>query len=195
MNDTAVATTDLDRLAERVERAAALVISLRQKSTQLEQERNALREQSENLEQERQLALEHVAKLEAERTTLLSKAVSADEAQEAVALKLAEAEKANAALLTQQQEADTRIAYLLETQTKSEQTLATLQTQAATLEQERVALGQRLEETKSQLQGQDPVAVVTELAALKKEQREWVNERRDVAARIEAICAKLDRLD
>ena len=107
----------------------------------------------------------------------------------------AAAEEANAALLAKGGEADTRITTLLETAAQAEATIATLQQQATAGEQERTALTQRLEETQSKLQGQDPGALVSELTALKKEQREWVAERRDVAARIEAICAKLDRLD
>ena len=39
MNDTAVVTTDLDRLAERVERAATLITELRRRTAQLESER------------------------------------------------------------------------------------------------------------------------------------------------------------
>ncbi len=97
MNDTAVVSTDLDRLAERVERAAALITDLRAKNTKLEQER------------------------------------------------------------------------------------ASLQT--------------KLEETQGKLQGQDPGTLVAEVAALKKEQRDWLNERKDVATRIEAISAKLERLE
>jgi chromosome segregation ATPase len=97
MNDTAVVTTDLDRLAERVERAATLITELRAKNSQLEQER--------------------------------------------------------------------------------------------------VSLSKKLEETQSKLQGQDPSALVAEVAALKKEQRDWLNERKDVATRIEAISAKLERLE
>ncbi len=97
MNDTAVVSTDLDRLAERVERAAALITDLRAKNTKLEQEH------------------------------------------------------------------------------------ASLQT--------------KLEETQGKLQGQDPGTLVAEVAALKKEQRDWLNERKDVATRIEAISAKLERLE
>ena len=45
--------------------------------------------------------------------------------------------------------------------------------------------------------GEEPKVddAVHELAALKKEQREWQTERRDVASRIEAISAKLERLE
>ena len=63
------------------------------------------------------------------------------------------------------------------------------------LEQERASLAKKLEETQSKLQGQDPSVLVAEVAALKKEQRDWQNERRDVATRIEAISAKLERLE
>ena len=65
----------------------------------------------------------------------------------------------------------------------------------ALLETERTQLQSRLEETQSKLQGQDPTMLVHELAALKKEQREWQTERRDVATRIVAISAKLERLE
>ena len=53
----------------------------------------------------------------------------------------------------------------------------------------------QLKELQGRLQGQDPGAILGELAALKKEQREWQAERRDVAARIEAISTKLERLE
>src|ERR1043166_2464471 len=104
MNQTAVVATDLDRLAERVERAAALLVELRGKNAQLEQERSLL--------------------------------------------------------MT-----------------------------------ERAQLQKRLEESQSKLQGQDPGALLQEVAALRKEQRDWQAERRDVASRIEAISAKLERLE
>ena len=70
-----------------------------------------------------------------------------------------------------------------------------LRSKNAQLEQERGALQLKLEETQSKLQGQDPGALVSEIATLKKEQREWLTERRDVATRIEAISAKLERLE
>jgi len=70
-----------------------------------------------------------------------------------------------------------------------------LRTKAARLEEERNALQQRLGDTEGRLQGQDPGAVLQELAALRKEQREWVTERREVTTRIEAISAKLERLE
>jgi len=104
MMDTAVVTTDLDRLAERVEKAASLIAELRTRQSQLE------------------------------------------------------------AKLTQ-------------------------------LETEKVELTRRLEDTAGKLQGNDPTALVTEVAALKKEQREWVTERKDVATRIESLLKKLERIE
>ena len=70
-----------------------------------------------------------------------------------------------------------------------------LRSKLSQLEAEKADLRRRLEETAGKLQGNDPTALVTELAALKKEQREWQAERRDVAARIEAISTKLERLE
>jgi len=111
MTDALVTTPELERLAERVERAAALITELRWQKAQLEKECEKLQ--------------------------------------------------------LQQQQAQSQ------TQT----------TQA------------QLREFQSRLQGQDPAAVLGELAALRKEQRDWIAERRDVAARIEAISTKLERLE
>ena len=73
--------------------------------------------------------------------------------------------------------------------------ISDLRTKAARLEEERNALQQRLNETEGRLQGQDPGALMTEIAALRKEQRDWLAERREVTTRIEAISAKLERLE
>ncbi len=70
-----------------------------------------------------------------------------------------------------------------------------LRTKAAQLEQEKAELTRQLEENKGKLQGNDPTALLTELATLKKEQRDWVAERKDVATRIEALLTKLDRIE
>ena len=70
-----------------------------------------------------------------------------------------------------------------------------LRTKATRLEEERNALQQRLADTEGRLQGQDPSALVTEIAALRKEQRDWLAERREVTTRIEAISSKLERLE
>ena len=109
--DTAVVTTDLDRLAERVEKAAALVLDLRARLAQAEAKQR---------------------ELETEKSTLVT---------------------------------------------------------------DRAELARRLEETSSQLQGNDPTALLTEVAALKKEQRDWVAERKDVASRVETLLKKLERIE
>lgn len=70
-----------------------------------------------------------------------------------------------------------------------------LREKLATAEAEKAGLVQRLEETSGKLQGADPTAVMSDLAALKKEQREWTAERKDVAGRIEALLKKLERIE
>ena len=70
-----------------------------------------------------------------------------------------------------------------------------LRTKAARLEEERNALQQRLADTEGRLQGQDPGALLNELTTLRREQRDWLAERREVTTRIEAISAKLERLE
>jgi len=70
-----------------------------------------------------------------------------------------------------------------------------LRTKATRLEEERNTLQQRLADTEGRLQGQDPGALLQEIAALKREQRDWIAERREVTTRIEAISAKLERLE
>jgi predicted nucleic acid-binding Zn-ribbon protein len=73
--------------------------------------------------------------------------------------------------------------------------ISDLRTKATRLEEERNALQQRLADTEGRLQGQDPSALMTEIAALRKEQRDWLAERREVTTRIEAISSKLERLE
>jgi predicted nucleic acid-binding Zn-ribbon protein len=63
------------------------------------------------------------------------------------------------------------------------------------LERERDDLARRLRETEQKLQGQDVAAVLSEVASLRREQREWTSERREVATRIEALVRKLEKLD
>ena len=70
-----------------------------------------------------------------------------------------------------------------------------LRAKAAQLEAEKAELARRLEEHSQKLQGNDPSSLVTEVAALKKEQREWVAERKDVAGRIETLLKKLERIE
>lgn len=65
----------------------------------------------------------------------------------------------------------------------------------ARFEQRCVELERRLKDVEQGLQGQDAAAVTQELGALRKEQREWTSERRDVAQRIEMLLKKLERLE
>lgn len=63
------------------------------------------------------------------------------------------------------------------------------------LERERDELAGRMKESEQKLQGQDVAALMTEVASLRREQREWTSERRDVASRIETLIKKLERLE
>jgi chromosome segregation ATPase len=60
---------------------------------------------------------------------------------------------------------------------------------------ERDDLSRRLDDLGDRLQGQDATALMTELQQLRKEQKEWHGERRDVATRIESLVKKLERLE
>ncbi len=70
-----------------------------------------------------------------------------------------------------------------------------LRAKLALLETEKAELARKLEETSQKLQGNDPSSLVSEVAALKKEQREWTAERKDVASRIESLLKKLERIE
>ena len=85
--------------------------------------------------------------------------------------------------------------HLAERVERAARLISELRTKATRLEEERNALQQRLADTEGRLQGQDPSALVTEIAALRKEQRDWLAERREVTTRIEAISSKLERLE
>jgi hypothetical protein len=79
-----------------------------------------------------------------------------------------------------------------------EKAAALLQAQRAErerLQQENERLGVRLRETEERLQGQDPAALLAELQGLRREQREWQAERREVALRIETLAKRLERLE
>ena len=65
----------------------------------------------------------------------------------------------------------------------------------ARLERERDELASRLKGNEKKLQGQDVAALMSEVATLRREQREWTSERRDVASRIETLIKKLERLE
>ena len=70
-----------------------------------------------------------------------------------------------------------------------------LREERAQFERERDTLATRLQELEQKLQGHDAVALLQEITALKKDQRDWVAERRDVANRIETLVKKLERLE
>ena len=63
------------------------------------------------------------------------------------------------------------------------------------LEQEREELNRRIHDLEAKLQGQDPGALVQELGTLKREQRDWQIERKDIAQRVESLIRKLELLE
>ena len=63
------------------------------------------------------------------------------------------------------------------------------------VERERDELARRLADSEQRLQGQDVASLLAEVQTLRKEQREWQGERREVASRIEALVKKLERLE
>jgi predicted nucleic acid-binding Zn-ribbon protein len=70
-----------------------------------------------------------------------------------------------------------------------------LRSERERFERERDELLKRLRGLEEQFKGQNPGTMVEEIQALRKEQREWQTERRDVAARIESLVRKLDRIE
>jgi hypothetical protein len=68
-------------------------------------------------------------------------------------------------------------------------------TEHARLLSERERLAARNRELERALQGQDPAAILRELQGLRREQRDWQTERREVALRIEALVKKLERIE
>jgi hypothetical protein len=79
-----------------------------------------------------------------------------------------------------------------------EKAAALLQAQRADrvrLQRENVQIVARVKELEQKLQGQDPAALLGELQSLRREQRDWHAERREVALRIEALVKKLERLE
>jgi chromosome segregation ATPase len=73
--------------------------------------------------------------------------------------------------------------------------VASLREEKLALTRERDELAHRIDEMRERLQGQDAAALVTELQQLRKEQKEWHGERREVASRIETLVRKLERLE
>ncbi len=174
MMDTAVVTTDLDRLAARVEKAAAIVQDLRFKLAQYEKAQAEMETEKATLESRMKQLEEQKASLEDGLQTLQAEKSALEKAG------------ADARTLLAQAEADKATLHAGQTE---------LSTTLSTVESEKSELARQLEETAAKLQGNDPTALVSEVAALKKEQREWTAERKDVAARIEVLLKKLERID
>ena len=63
------------------------------------------------------------------------------------------------------------------------------------LEREREELSGKVQALESKLQGTDPGALVQEIGTLKREQKDWVTERRDIAGRVETLIKKLEKLE
>jgi hypothetical protein len=73
--------------------------------------------------------------------------------------------------------------------------VASLREEKQNLIRERDELARRIDELRERLQGQDAATLVNELQQLRKEQKEWQGERREVASRIETLVRKLERLE
>jgi chromosome segregation ATPase len=78
---------------------------------------------------------------------------------------------------------------------KAASLLQTQRAEHARLQAERDRLADRVQELETKLQGQDPAVMVGELQALRREQKDWQTERREVAVRIEALVKKLERIE
>jgi len=63
------------------------------------------------------------------------------------------------------------------------------------LQQERDDLARRVKDVDDRLHGQDLAGLLSDLQTLRREQREWHIERREVASRIEALLKKLEKIE
>lgn len=63
------------------------------------------------------------------------------------------------------------------------------------LQQERDELARRFKDVEDKLHGQDIGELVAEAQTLKREQREWQIERREVTTRVEALLKKLEKIE
>jgi len=90
---------------------------------------------------------------------------------------------------------DTDLDLLAERVEKAAALVQRLRDENQGLRREHEELGRRLADTEARLQGQDVAALLAEIQGLRKEQREWLAQRRDVATRIEALAKKLERLE
>ena len=70
-----------------------------------------------------------------------------------------------------------------------------LRTDRDRLQKERDELARRYQAVEEKLRGQDPGELVAEAQTLKREQREWLIERREVTARIESLLKKLEKIE
>ncbi len=78
---------------------------------------------------------------------------------------------------------------------KATATIQQLKEEKGGLERERDGLRARLQELEQKIQGHDVPAMLAELGQLRREQREWQAERREVATRVEGLLKKLEGLD
>ena len=90
---------------------------------------------------------------------------------------------------------DTDLDLLAERVEKAAALVQRLRDENQRLLNEKDELGRRVTEMEAQLQGQDVAALLTELQGLKKDQRDWQAQRRDVATKIETLVKKLERLE
>ena len=63
------------------------------------------------------------------------------------------------------------------------------------LQQERDDLARRLKDLEDRLGGQDAGQLVSETQSLRREQRDWQIERREVTNRVESLLKKLERIE
>jgi len=78
---------------------------------------------------------------------------------------------------------------------RAAQLVQNLREEARRATQERDELAQRTADMEQKLQGQDVAALLHELGTLRREQKEWHTERREVASRIESMLKKLEKLE
>lgn len=70
-----------------------------------------------------------------------------------------------------------------------------LRTDRDRLQKERDELARRTQDVDEKLRGQDLGELIAEAQTLKREQREWTIERREVSARIETLLKKLESIE
>jgi len=78
---------------------------------------------------------------------------------------------------------------------KAAQLVQKLRDEQERVTRERDELVERLASVERQLQGQDLATLLQEVGTLRREQKDWHSERRDVATRIESMLRKLEKLE